>query len=101
MLRFVGAAPQQVHVPQSRRREFRGNAHMPTLDRQLVSAWIPSFERVRAGIPDVCDDVATRFEHKLLRFGYSLRNLRRLHDAPALRGYLVAPEGSFLSEVEY
>jgi hypothetical protein len=72
------------------RRELRGDASQPVLDKSLVYEWIAEYKEQVRKMPAVCMRVAERYEDQVAMYGYSLKNLRKVVATPHLAQYMHA-----------
>ena len=69
------------------RREFRGDRRRIEFDTSQASSWLQPFLIYRANNTDVCNAVADKYEARLNRFGYSLRELLRVEMTETVRPF--------------
>jgi hypothetical protein len=66
------------------RREYRGDRTRVHVDRTLANTWMPSFDKATSGMRHVCTRVVNRYEDRVNRYGYSLRNVTSRVASPYL-----------------
>ena len=94
MLQYFGiepVVPVKIAAPKTRaRREYRGDRRVATLNRDLIYNWMPTFESmVMAQCNVTCNAVFDKYETAVNRYGYSLKNMKRVVPTPFLREFML------------
>lgn len=76
-------------TPRQHRREFSGDWRNPTISRDSVYSWINTYQSTTTSIPELCDAMVARYEDHVARYGYSLRELRRVVPTAFTQRYLL------------
>ena len=69
------------------RREFRSSLRDPVISQDQVYEWGNNFLNITANIRAACYLMAGKYEERVAKYGYSLRNLRKVEATAYLQEF--------------
>ena len=107
LLKHMGLPPSPVHFKiinrhhhhsfdnESRnRRMFNGDFRY--MDMKMVYGWVDELKEVQKQVDaGICDSVVDKYEERVRKFGYSLRDFYWVHETSFLRSFPLVPQGHY------